>query len=200
MKKGKVLIGIGIVLIIAAMGLWGYNIYTDMSAEKTVQEALVEINNMYENSEPFYEESTDIPYYVLNPKVEMGSVKVGDYEYIGVLTVPSFSLELPIISDWSYPALKVSPCRFSGSVYEDDMILAGHNYNSHFKKIRELQVGDKVEFRDIDMNTFEYAVVEKETLSDVDLEKLEGGDWDLSLFTCVASGSARMVIRCEKIN
>lgn len=198
-KRGKIFIACGLLLILSAIGLTIYNLMDSQRAGEAVGEALNEIYAIYEDATESEEFSTDLPEYVLNPKMPMPKKTVGNYDYIGVVKIPSCSLELPIISDWTYPALKVAPCRFSGSVYTDDLILAGHNYNSHFKKVRDVDIGEAVVFVDMAQNEFFYEVVEKETISGTDIELLRGGEWDLSLFTCTMSGSARMVIRCEKV-
>ncbi len=198
-KKGNVFIITGLLCIAAALILSGYNIWENKRAEAISGDVLGQMHSIQESIEAPAEDSSDVPDYILNPKMDMREEEIGGYKYIGTLKVPSCALELPIISEWTYPALKVSPCRFSGSVYTDDLILAGHNYNSHFKKIRELQIGEELIFTDMDMNEFRYAVVDKESISGSDIEILQGGEWDLSLFTCTASGRMRMVVRCERI-
>lgn len=54
------------------------------------------------------------------------------YEYIGYLSIPSIGLALPVMKQWSYAGLKIAPGRYSGSLYTDDLVIAGHNYNRHF--------------------------------------------------------------------
>ena len=80
-------------------------------------------------------------------------------DYIGVLSIPSLELELPVISQWDYPALKVAPCRYSGSLYQDNLIICAHNYASHFGKLKELQPGDIVLFTDMDEHVVTFQVV-----------------------------------------
>ncbi len=91
-------------------------------------------------------------------------------DYIGVLSIPSLELELPVISQWDYPALKVAPCRYSGSLYQDNLIICAHNYASHFGKLKELQPGDTVLFTDMDEHVVTFQVVERETLNPMDTE------------------------------
>ena len=38
--------------------------------------------------------------------------------YIGVLEIPSLSLQLPVIGSWSYAELREAPCRYAGSAYQ----------------------------------------------------------------------------------
>ena len=119
--------------------------------------------------------------------------------YIGVLSIPSLELELPVISQWDYPALKVAPCRYSGSLYQDNLIICAHNYASHFGKLKELQPGDIVLFTDMDEHVVTFQMVERETLNPMDAEGMEAGDWDLTLFTCTIGGQTRVTIRLERV-
>lgn len=142
----------------------------------------------------------EVPDYVLNPGMPMPEEAVDGRDYIGILSIPAVEMELPIQSAWSYPNLKASPCRFDGSVYTDDMIIAGHDYRTHFRALRSLTGGERVTFTDINGNVFAYDVSLIETIAGTDVDGLIGDDaWDLTLFTCTADGSARVVIRCQRI-
>lgn len=120
-------------------------------------------------------------------------------DYIGTLEIPALGLSLPIISEWSYPNLKLSPCRYQGSAYTDDLVLAGHNYPSHFGSLKNLYADDEIIFTDIDGNKFNYVVVEQEVLAATAIEEMSSGNWDLTLFTCTIGGKSRMAIRCVRI-
>ncbi|NLD88289.1 MAG: sortase [Clostridiales bacterium] len=143
------------------------------------------------------EKEIEIPDYVLNPEMEMPAETVDDNSYIGVLEIPDLKLVLPVISEWSYPRLKIAPCRYMGSAYTNDLIISAHNYGSHFGKLKNLRAGDNVTFTDMDGNVFRYEVVELETLKATDVEEMESGDWDLTLFTCTVGGQNRITVRCE---
>ena len=56
-----------------------------------------------------------IPDYLIDPRVSMPTAEVEGYDYIGVLSIPVLDLELPVMDSWSYPQLKLSPCRYEGS-------------------------------------------------------------------------------------
>ena len=90
------------------------------------------------------------------------------------------------------------PCRYDGSAYTDGLIIAAHNYAAHFGNLKTLQGGDTITFTDMDQNVFTYEVVELEILQPTDIEEMESGDWDLTLFTCTVSGQSRVTIRCEQ--
>ena len=118
-------------------------------------------------------------------------------EYIGILQIPDLALELPIIGEWSYPRLRTAPCRYVGSACTHDLIIAAHNYASHFGGLASLAQGSEVIFTDMDGNRFIYAVSETEQLPGTAIEEMKSGDWDLTLFTCTIGGAARVTVRCE---
>ena len=136
------------------------------------------------------------PDFVQNPKKEMPTAKVKGNDYIGVVDIPSLNLSLPVMSSWSYPKLRKAPCRFEGSVYTGDLIVAGHNYNRHFGRLKNLVRGTEVRFTDVDGNVFIYQVLGTEELGGYDLHRMRAGEWDLTLFTCTYGGGSRITVRC----
>ena len=119
--------------------------------------------------------------------------------YIGTLEIPALGISLPVMSEWSYPKLRIAPCRYSGSVYQDNLVIAAHNYSRHFGKIGSLIDGDQILFTDVDGNHFLYEVAEIQILESTDVEKMLDEQWDLNLFTCTLGGKTRMTVRCEKL-
>ena len=142
-------------------------------------------------------EEAFVPDYVLNPEMAMPEETIDGRNYIGVLDIPALELSLPIISEWSYDALQIAPCRYSGSAYLDNLVIAGHNYRSHFVSLPQLQPGDTVTFTDMDGNVFSYEVSSLETLSPYAVSDMTSGDWALTLFTCTVGGQSRLAIRCD---
>ena len=195
-RKASVLIAAGLLLIAAGMLLAVYNLYDANRASRSVQQAVTQLSSVQQEQ---LLEKNEIPDYILNPAMEMPEEEIDGRRYIGRLEIPSCNLELPVISRWSYPALKVAPCRYQGSAYQDDLIIAAHNYASHFGSLKTVQQGDSIIFTDADGNVFRYQVVEKEVLKDTAIEEMEAGEWDLTLFTCTIGGANRITVRCEKV-
>jgi len=143
-----------------------------------------------------------VPSYKLYPEMDMPTISVGDYKYIGILTIPSINLELPIIDEFSYPAIKVAPARYQGSAYLNNMIICAHNYNNHFRYLIDLKPNDRIYFEDVDGNVFIYEVIDMIEITAYDGEILVSGEdsWDLSLFTCnYYNLDIRVVTRCRLI-
>ena len=197
-KKGTWLMTGGLLLIAAALFLTCFNLWDERRATNSAGEALRELEAVRpEEAEATEPGEAEIPAYLLDPGREMPAVEVDGGRYIGVLEVPSLGLELPVMETWSYPNLRVAPCRYSGSAYQDDMIVAAHNYKTHFGQLKELRPGDEVRFTDTEGNVFRYAVAELETLGKYDVEEMTSGDWDLTLFTCTYGGQSRVTVRCQ---
>lgn len=106
-------------------------------------------------------------------------------------------MDLPIISEWSYTLIRISPARFKGSVYENNMIILAHNYEAHFVYLYKLVRGEEVEFVDMNDNHFIYNVKDVEKIRKDKMNELLLGNWDLTLFTCNLDGKFRIVVRCK---
>ncbi len=203
-SRGMIPILLGLLLVVAALCLTLYNFWDGARAEKSVRQASGRLEALIppppepqpEDTPP---EEIMYPDYILNPKMDMPEKDVDGVAYIGSLSIPSLELELPVISQWSYPNLKIAPCRYTGSAYLDDLVIAAHNYESHFGRLKELSLGDEVVFTDMAGNVFRYEVAELETLAPTAIEEMTAGEYDLTLFTCTIGGKSRVTVRCDKI-
>ena len=139
----------------------------------------------------------EVPDYVLNPDMDMPEVDVDGLSCIGILEVSSLDLRLPILGDWSDELLKKAPCRYSGSVYTNNMVIAGHNSRAQFNKLNKLKEGDLIVFTDVVGNVFEYYVSAIEVLDGDDVDGMLNG-WPLTLFMCTYDNLSRYTIRCEQ--
>ena len=199
MKPNDLICG-GLLLIAAALALTGYNLWEDQRAAQAARQALaaMEVQTETEGERAPEQPEPSVPEYVLHPDMEMPTVEIDGVEYIGTLTIPALGLELPIVSAWSDALLDLAPCRYTGSAYLGDLIIAGHNYRGHFGSLYRLAPGDEVQFTDAAGNVFSYAVSEIQELPGTALEEMEAGDWDLTLFTCTLSRTSRVTIRCQR--
>lgn len=207
-KKGTILISAGVLLLVISLSLTGYNLWDEWRAASFVNGVMEELSDAVPAPQAAWDggmsdlaQASDlrIPDYILAPEMEMPTLSVDGEEYIGYIVIPSLSLELPVMSGWSYPKLKQSPCRYSGSAYQDDLVICAHNYERHFGGLKDLQLGDEVYFIDVDGNLFTYSVAELTQLDPEDVEEMVSSDWDLSLFTCTLGGQFRVTVRCERV-
>lgn len=193
-KSGYVFILCGIVLIAASLALTAYNFYSDYKAGNSANNVLDDLSLDDQQSN-----LNAIPDYILNPEMDMPVIEINGYRYIGKIAVKSIDLELPVMETLSYDRLNIAPCRYAGTAYLKNMIIAGHNYRSHFGRLRNLMLDDEVIFTDVDKNVFRYSVSQIEILSDTAVGKMETGNWDLTLFTCTIGARSRVTVRCTEI-
>lgn len=191
-KRGVFLMALGLALLAAACGLVVWNEWEARRGEESSRQALAQVSAMTRAARELPADT--------DPEREMPTVEAEGRQYIGSLEIPALGLSLPVQSEWSYPALKCSPCRFSGSAYRGDLIVAGHNYSRHFGALKHLAPGDEVVFTDAAGNRFRYAVSQLEQLPGDALEELEAGEWELTLFTCTLSGRGRVAVRCALLD
>ena len=130
---------------------------------------------------------------------DMPTLEIDGQAYIGYLELPTLGLTLPVMSDWSYEKLRIAPCRYWGSVYDDSLVILAHNYARHFGGIKDLEIGDTVQFIDIDGVIYRYAVAAQETLERGDVAAMTGSDYDLTLFTCTYGGRQRVTVRLNRV-
>lgn len=201
---GKIFTITGLLLFAAALALSVYNLWdgyrAEQSREKQLEEYRDKNQNISDEGEQAEESDGQIPDYQLNPEMEMPKVMLEELDgaaCIGVLEIPKIDLKLPVLSEWSYPLLKKAPCRYSGSAYLDNLVIAAHNYRTHFGKLKELEMGDEVIFTDAAGNRFEYKVAVVEALTPQSVEDMTSGEWALSLFTCTLDGKNRVTVRCD---
>lgn len=204
-KSGIVCIVLGAALLLGALVLSRLNLREDQQAKQASMEVLPQL--MQQIQERTAEEETEptqaqlqIPVELLTEEEkQMTEVEIDGNLYIGYLSVPAVQIDLPVMSTWSYPKLKIAPCRYTGSVRGEDMVLMAHNYTGHFKSLSKLEIGDDVYFMDMDGNEIHYEVVGKDILEATAVEEMTAGAFDLTLFSCTYGGSARITIYCDQV-
>ena len=160
MKKKKIglfLMIIGIILILIATLLVGYNIKSDRKAEIKSEKVMEILKTEYKLPKldeyiPVSTDPTVLPeineYEDLLSKNEK-SENIDGNSYIGIIQIPSLEIELPVQKEWTYNGLKISPCRYSGSADENNLLIAAHNYSGHFGNINKLVSDDVIRFIDL---------------------------------------------------
>ena len=217
--SGTICIILGLLLIAAALGLTAYNFKENERAGEAsaeVTERLLEImpetaqiapDEMFMEFGPEpteHPEDSHIGTVSTEMAVEaMGTVQIEDYRYIGILEIPALKMTLPVMELWDYNRLMIAPCRYTGNVYSNDMVICAHNFERHFYPLFDAEPGMDVYFSTMDGTVFHYKVSYLEELQPDQVEQMTnpGGthDWDLTLFTCYLGGRSRCTVRCVRV-
>lgn len=187
-KRGKLLMGTGLLCLIAAVSLMVYNGWDEHRAAAESKDTLHKLEASISDKAlagTGAEERNGMPVLLVD----------GVY-YIGVLSIPAIHIEIPVALELNSANLKGAPCLYKSSCDTGEMIIAGHNYESHFGGLSGLETGDRIYFADVNGNTRQYIVSDIEVLGNSDVQRMTEGDWDLTLFTCTYGGEHRITVRC----
>ena len=193
-KIGLVLVAVGIVLILAALGLALHNQQEDRAAGEQARQLFSQLQWLQGQQKPEESQSEAAVEDAALPVVE-----IDGYGYIGTLTIPALALELPVQDQWDYTRLKRSPCRQFGWPATGDFVIAAHNYTSHFKRLSKLEPGDAVQFEDMNGRVYAYTVSQLTTVQPEEVAAVQYSGYDLVLYTCTPGGRSRTAVYCSKV-
>ena len=198
-KTGIAIIAVGAALILSALLLLIYNRCEDVRAGQEAESLLASVEaaiSAQEMATPNKPESTEALSPPLDP--EMPVVTLGGYEYVGYVEIPTLGLKLPVMAEWDYTRLQIAPCRQFGSSRTDNLVIAAHNYDTHFGKLKELPKGDTVIFTDMEGIVSTYCIEKLETLSPDAVDTVLNSGYDLVLYTCTKGGRTRVIVFCDR--
>jgi len=187
-KKGLILVIIGFVLIIISVLMITHNNYQNEKAGTESKKIYEKLQNK--------NVSEDIT-TLINKEEKI--VNIDGNDYIGTINIPILNLELPIMSDWDYNKMKISPCRYYGSIITNDLVICAHSYDNLFGRLKNLNTGDLLILTDMNNNEYIYKVEVIEILSPNKVEEMIESDFDLTLFTCTKDALNRVTVRLNRV-
>lgn len=212
-KAGIAIVAVGAALILSALVLLLHNRYADARAGREAETLLAgveaaisqgaadgpeETRPSGQETRPTGEETGTEPTAAEALDPEMPVAMLEGYGYVGYVEIPALGLKLPVMSDWDYTRLEIAPCRQFGSSRRDDLVIAAHNFESHFGRLKEMSLGNTVTFTDMAgiVNTYRAEMIE--TLSPKDVDAVQNSGYDLVLYTCTRDGQERVAVFCNR--
>lgn len=203
---------VGAALILSALVLLLHNRYADARAGREAETLLAGVEAAIssqaaeqektrprrQETRPTGEEKGTEPTAAEALDPEMPVAMLEGYGYVGYVEIPALGLKLPVMSDWDYTRLEIAPCRQFGSSRADDLVIAAHNFESHFGRLKEMSLGNTVTFTDMAgiVNTYRAEMIE--TLSPKDVDAVQNSGYDLVLYTCTRDGQERVAVFCNR--
>ncbi len=205
---------LGAALLVAALLLLLHNHWQDKQAKDSARRALVSLRlsiseklaDSADSGQPGKQESHASRVSGPMPMTDqaqpqaaaaMPVIEIEGNAYIGYLSIPVLDLELAILAACDQETLQLGPCRQFGTIRNDDMTIAGHNYDSHFGNLHLLQAGDRVIFTDLEGQAYSFNVAGQEVVAANAVEKVRNSGWDLTLYTCTYGGHQRLLVGCR---
>lgn len=208
MKKNKLKKIIIFILILAILCLL-YLVITDYKEGKETQEELSSIVEVFDQSieENFKIESEDLleSEQSIDEQSNLESgITIKGVKVFGKIKIQKINIEYPIIEYVNDNSLWKSICKISDNNIDGtgNLCLAGHNMRNAtmFTRLKELNIGDKVEITNTDGELFIYEVFENIEVNQEQVEILENTDESIiTLITCkTLDYSKRVIVKAKK--
>ncbi len=181
-KIGSVTIIIGIICIVIGLAIYVDLFIKDRKYTEENELVIEKIKEVIEDDQKEPEEKT--------------SIEIDGKKYVGIISIPSLDLYLPIQEEWTKEKAKNSPAIYRGSFHSYPLIIGGHNNSSQFNKLYKIKEGAEVTIIDLNGERTSFKVIQIETIHGKDVEGMTNTVFPLTLFTCTFNNQSRLTIRC----
>lgn len=190
-NKSKKIISIisiiaGAALIVAAAGLLFFNM---RGLDIDVDNAVVQIEKLM----PKITEC--VPQEKGNNS--MPSMEIDGESYVALLEMEMFKFKMPVRSVWDKKAVGAVPCKYSGSVYDNTLVLAATDEKGQMDFVNDVNTGDRLTVTTMRGEQFSYKVVRVENSNTATSEELNEDGYDLTIFVEYSGHTDYLFIRCE---
>lgn len=191
-KKTAICMSMGLALLMCAVAVLFYNYREDRRAAKVGEDAMIQLKKIIAAGS-LTGKSGEAE--IMDNRLRR--IMIGGNTYCGYLIIEKLGLQLPVLVDVNDYKLQLAPCVYYGTIEDNNLIIAAHNYKSHFGKINQLVKDDKIIFVDICGIKHEFRVDKCEIIGKDMKEKMLDSAYQLTLFTCDYSGQNRVTVRCK---
>ena len=192
---------IGILLIIYLS-----EINSNAKEEEKTQIVKRTANQVLQNNSVISEESQESKTNEEIQKTQIPTEYKG-FSVIAKLEIPKINLETYVLENYSIQALTVSVTKFYGGEPNEigNFCISGHNYvvKNMFHNLKKLDVNDEIFLTDLKNRTYKYKIYKKETVLPKETEclsQITNGRIELTLITCTADSSKRIILKAVKQN
>lgn len=199
-------------IILVEFAYFGIQIKNLLKEEKSdkLQQSIVEEYNEIESSTIKKDipcSSTDevqIESHQLEKKSRIMPIEFKGFEIIGKLEIPKLNIDKYILKESTSKALKVSVTKLYGPEINEigNFCIAGHNYNTMLKEIKNLEKNDKIILTDVFGDSVCYEVYDNYQSSPKDVSCLNqntGGEKEVTLITCTPGAINRVIVKAVEV-
>lgn len=126
----------------------------------------------------------------------MPVLEIGGIDYAAVLEVPAFGVAVPVADQWDSGRLSLSPARFSGSVYDQTLIIGGADLAWQLAFCDKIEHGTVIIVTDMTGTQFTYTVSGIYRARHAEAQWLMDADCDLTLFCHDRYSMEYIAVRC----
>lgn len=188
-SKSKLILLLGAVFIFCGLGLLVFSI----NATKNTQKKAADMMERLEEILPPRSMGIKDDY----SSMQMPVLELDGIEVIGIVEIPEWNVALPFISTWNTKTFHSLPQRFSGTIYDDSLIVGGMDQAGQFDCLKKLDIGNEIIVTDMTGAQFSYVVERIERRKSAEAEVLEDEQSKLTLFVRDASSMEYIMVRCK---
>jgi len=187
-SKSKWVLLLGIMLILSGLGLMLVTRNAARNAQKEIAEMMVQLEEMLPPRSAGAKEQY--------ASMQMPVLELDGREIVGIIEMPEWNVSLPIGGTWNTKNLHSFPQRFSGTVYDDSLIVGGMDLEGQFECLKKMDIGNTVIVTDMTGAQFSYSVTYIERKKTAEAEVLEGAKDGLTLFIRDVNSMDYIIVRC----
>lgn len=191
-KINRIVLIIGVLLIAAALGVLAFSQTEQQNAAEEAAEFVAQIRELMPQVQDTVPDN--------RADKSMPILEIDGKDFVGILEVPAYQAQLPIAAVWDPAEVTNYPCRYTGSVYENSLIVGGSDNEGQFDFMQIITGGDIIKITDVTGLRYTYVVTRIEKTSDVSTENLCTDEADLTLFARNTYGLDYTVVRCDLQN
>lgn len=210
-SRYKIQLLISIIVLFIAISLLISNIYSYTQKENVSKNLLnaISITRLYSNNNDYttldMKESQNSNALNSNNTTKTNINNTGDPFVIGIIQIDKINVNYPILSKTTRELLKVSLCRYAGSMPNQvgNLCIAGHNLVDYklFSRLNEIKLKDIIKIYDLNGNMKEYEVFKKYEVIPTDLSCLSqntNGEKVITLLTCNNVNGKRLIVAAKE--
>lgn len=190
MKNKKIIsiisITLGAILVIASIGLL---VYSMRGYEIDTNNAIVQIEKLLPKI------TQSVPQEKGNNT--MSSMEIDGESYVALLEMDMYKFKMPVRSVWDEKAVEAVPCRYSGSLYNNTLVIAATDAEGQMDFVNSVNTGDRLTVTDMRGEQFSYKVVKVENSNTATAEELNTDEFDLTIFVEYSGPTDYLFIRCD---
>ncbi len=127
----------------------------------------------------------------------MASLQIDGVNVAAVLEIPQYGRTLPVASGWDTDRVSSMPCRFAGSIYDSSLIIGAVDSQDQIPFTGQLEVGVQIILTDTEGGRYSYRIAAIQHAKHATLEKLQQGDYALTIFVKDSKTAEYLLIRCN---
>ena len=193
MKRRKIsaLAIIGICLICLSLGLLLFTFvktYVGNSQSRSVVNQIIESLPERTAGIPEVENGSNMPAREINGR-----------DYVALIDIPAYDLTLPVADKWDSSKLHSSPIRFSGSAYDNTLVIGGSDNEGQLSFCDKIENNTEITVTDMTGAEYQYKVSRVDRSRSADADWLSSAEYDLTLFCKDTYSMEYIAVRCTYI-